>query len=127
MSRWLLGRLGAVMAIAAAGCGQAGMPYVTLDEAARLGVGTGRITVACGTADELRAFGGAQARGLTAQESIAESGVQKLAAVYGHDQTHTYQGESVGAVLHDTASLLGTCRLDQARRQLLRVLEHPHS
>jgi hypothetical protein len=123
--RRLAAGLGAVVTLAAAGCGEAGTPYVTLSEAAKLGVGTGRITVACGTADELRAFGGGHPAGLAAQESIASSGVRKLAAVYRHDQTHTYQGESVGAVLHDSLSLLGDCRLDRARALLLRVLRHP--
>lgn len=100
------------------------MPYVTLSEAAELGVGTSRITAACGTADELRAFGEPDPRRLASQESIAISGVRKLAAVYRHDRSHTYQGESVGAVIHDTISLLGECRLERARTRLVGVLRH---
>jgi hypothetical protein len=124
LRRRLLGGLGTAVVLAVAGCGEAGRPFVPLKQAAELGVGTTRITVACGTADELRAFGGAHPKGLAAEESIAVSGVRKLAAVYRQDRTRTYQGESVGAVLHDSISLLGDCRLDRARALLVGVLKH---
>ena len=111
------------LAATVAGCGQAGMPQVSSDEAAKIGVATGRITVACGTAEELRAFGGRDEPGLAGQESIALSGARKLAAVYRSDHSRIYQGESVGAVLHDSIALLGNCKLDRARRLLRHALE----
>jgi hypothetical protein len=121
--RWR--RLGAAVGLAATlvGCGQAGMPQVSSDEAAKIGVATGRITVACGTAEELRAFGGPHEPGLAGQESIALSGARKLAAVYRNDHSRIYQGESVGAVVHDSIALLGNCKLDRARRFLKHALE----
>lgn len=121
---WRRSALTAAAVLALTGCAQGGMPQVSSQEAAELGVGTGRITVACGTADELRAFGGSHPQGLAAQQSIALSGARKLSEVYRHDQSHIYQGESVGAVLHDTISLLGHCRLGRARSLLLRALHH---
>ena len=111
------------LALALAGCGQAGMPQVSSSQAAEIGVATGRITEACGTAEELRAFGGTDEPGLAGQESIAVSGARKLASVYRQDHTHIYQGESVGAVVHDSISLLGDCGLEQARRVLRRTLD----
>jgi hypothetical protein len=109
------------LTLALAGCAQAGTPQVSSGEAASIGVATGRIAVACGTAEELRAFGGPHPPGLAGQESIAVSGARKLAEVYRHDHGHIYQGESVGAVLHDTISLLGDCGLGRARRLLRRA------
>lgn len=116
--------VGAVLGLAAAvaGCGQAGMPQVSSGEAARIGVATGRITVACGTAEELRAFGGPHQPGLAGQESIAVSGARKLAAVYRNDHSRIYQGETVGAMVHDSISLLGDCQLEKARGLLSRAL-----
>ncbi len=111
------------LAAALAGCGQAGMPQVSSGEAARIGVGTGRITVACGTAEELRAFGGPRQPGLAGEQSIALSGARVLAAVYRHDHSRIYQGESVGSVVNDSIALLGNCRLEKARRLLRQALE----
>jgi hypothetical protein len=115
---------GPVLALAfgLSGCSQAGMPQVSSDEAAKIGVATGRITVACGTAEELRAFGGPREPGLAGEESIAASGARKLAAVYRHDHSRIYQGESVGAVMNDSIALLGKCRLQRARRLLMRAM-----
>lgn len=107
---------------AVVGCGQAGMPQVSSQEAARIGVATGRITEACGTAEELRAIGGRRQPGLAGQASIAISGARKLASVYRNDHARIYQGESVGAVVHDSIALLGQCGLVRARQLLRRAL-----
>jgi hypothetical protein len=117
----------AVAAVLVAGCSQAGTPQVSTKEAAKIGVATSRMTVACGRTGELRAFGGARPRGLAAQESIAVSGARKLAAVYAHDQTHIYQGESVGGLVHESLSLLDNCGLSRAGKLLLAVLERGRS
>lgn len=123
-ARLLMLTLGALMA---AGCSQAGTPQVSTKEAAKIGVATSRITVACGAAGELRAFGGARPRGLATQESIALSGARKLAAVYAHDQSHIYQGESVGGVVHESISLLDSCGLPKAGKLLLTALRQGSS
>ena len=112
----------ALAALLAAGCAEAGTPYVSLQEAARIGVATSRITTACGTAEELTALGPPPPGHLKRQESIAISGVRKLAGVYAHDHTHIYQGESVGGVVNDSLSLLKSCRLPAARRALLQAI-----
>jgi hypothetical protein len=114
-------------ALLAGGCAEAGTPYVSLQEAARIGVATSRITVACGNAEEMAAFAPPSRRHQAAEESIAISGVRKLAAVYAHDQTHIYQGESVGGVVNDSLSLLKGCGLPSARRALLRAIRQRHS
>lgn len=106
----------------AAGCSEAGTPYVSLQEAAKIGVATSRITTACGDAEELAALGPPPKRHLGRQESIAISGVRKLAGVYAHDHSHIYQGESVGGVVNDSLSLLRSCGLPSARRALLRAI-----
>lgn len=113
----------AIAALLAAGCAEAGTPYVSLQEAARIGVATSRMTAACGNADQLRAFGGAHPAGLAGQESIALSGARKLAGVYAGDQSRIYQGESVGGVVHDSISLLGGCGLPKARKLLAAALK----
>jgi hypothetical protein len=103
---------------AAAGCAQPGT-QVSMTEAAKLDVATNRISVACGYAEELGASGRRRASPEFAfVESIAVSGARKLASVYAADQSHIYQGESVGAVVGDSISLLGDCGLPQAREML---------
>jgi hypothetical protein len=42
--------------------------------------------------------------------------------VYRHDHSRIYQGESVGAVMNDSIALLGKCRLQRARRLLMRAM-----
>ncbi len=118
---------GLLAALLSAGCSEAGMPYVSLQEAAKIGVATTRITVACGTADELRAFGKAEPRHLSAEDSIAVSGARKLAAVYRRDQSHIYEGESVGGVVHDSISLLANCHMARARELLVEALKRSRS
>jgi hypothetical protein len=122
MSRRRWAGLMLALAVGLSGCSQAGMPQVSSDEAAKIGVATGRITVACGTAEELRAFGGRHEPGLAGEQSIALSGARKLAAVYRRDHSHIYQGESVGVVMHDSIALLDNCRLQRARGLLTRTL-----
>ena len=86
---------------------------------------TSRISVACGYAEELRATGGANPKGLGWIESIAVSGARKLASLYARTQSEIYQGESVGAIVGDSISLLSGCRLPEARVVLEQAL-HEH-
>lgn len=125
MRSWIVGLV--LMGLVAAGCSEAGTPYVSLHEAAKIGVATSRITTACGNAEQLTALGPSPKRHLERQESIAISGVRKLAGVYAHDHSHIYQGESVGGVVNDSLSLLKSCGLPSARRALLRAIGRGHA
>jgi hypothetical protein len=116
-----------VLAVAAsvAGCAQAGT-QAPKAQAAKLDVATGRISVACGYAEELTAFGGDHPPQLAWIESIAVSGARKLASVYAQDQNDLYQGESVGAIVNDSISLLHDCGLSPARKVLEQALAQHH-
>ena len=113
------------IAVAVVGCAQPGT-QVPASEAAKLDVATSRMSVACGYAEELEAFGGSHPPGLPWIESIAVSGAQKLAAVYAHDQSDLYQGESVGAIVEDSLSLVRGCGLNRAGRVLSEALARRH-
>jgi hypothetical protein len=116
--------LAAAAAIAAcvAGCSQPGTTVPYPGEAAKIGVATQRIAVACGYAYQLRAFGGAHPHGLQGVGSIAVSGARKLAHAYSRYQSELFEGESVGAVVHDSISLLEGCGLPRAKRVLTQAL-----
>jgi hypothetical protein len=111
--------------MALAGCAQPGT-QAPKAQAAKLAVGTGDISTACGYVEELTAFGGRQDKHLAAIESMAQTGASKLAAVYARDQTDIYQGESIGAVLGDSISLLHDCRLTGAEKTLEQALALQH-
>jgi hypothetical protein len=111
--------IAAALAAGGAACSHPGTP-VPSKQADELDVATSRMSVACGYVEELTATGGANPNGLGWIESIAVSGARKLASVYARDQTDIYQGESVGAIVGDSLSLLADCRLQDARS----VLEH---
>lgn len=111
----------AILACAVGACSQPGT-QVPRSQAAKLDVAASRISVACGYEEELTAFGRRQPQGLGFVASIATSGAHKLAAVYRQDPTGIYQGESVGAIVHDSISLLAGCRLSGARLILRHAL-----
>jgi hypothetical protein len=113
----------AALSAGASACSQPGT-QAPPHQAAQLDVATSRISVACGTAEELGAYGPASPAGLAQAEALAISGAHKLASVFNHDQADIYQGESVGAIVHDSISLLGDCGLPQARNVLEHVLGH---
>jgi hypothetical protein len=127
LGRVAVGLTAIALAVGAAGCHQPGTPAPP-GEAAKLDVATSRMSVACGYAAELRAYGNPHPPppGLSYVESIAVSGARKLASVYAHDQTDLYQGESVGAIVNDSISLLGDCRLPGARSVLEGALAAAH-
>ena len=110
-----------MIATALAGCAQPGT-QVPEAQAAKLGVGTGDISTACGYLEELTAFGGRKGKNLASIESMAQAGARKLAAVYAHDQTDIYQGDSIGALLGDSISLLHDCGLTGPEKTLERAL-----
>lgn len=104
-----------------AGCAQPGT-QAPASETTKLDVATTRISVACGYAWELTAYGNRHPAGRPAVESIAMSGALELASVYAHYHSDLYQGESVGAIVGDSISLLGECGLRGARSRLERAL-----
>src|SRR5947209_3077188 len=112
-----------VVALAACvgGCAKPGTP-VASKQSDKLDVATSRISVACGYKEELTATGQSHPKELAWIESIAVSGARKLAGVYAQDHTHIYQGESVGAIVGDSISLLKDCRIPAARDVLERAL-----
>jgi hypothetical protein len=113
--------LALAVAYAVAGCAQPGT-QASKSEAAKLAVGTGDISIACGYIEQLTAFAPASPRQRASIESTAETGARKLAAVYAADQTGLYQGDSIGGLLGDSISLLHDCRLTQAEQILQRAL-----
>jgi hypothetical protein len=110
-----------VLALTLGACAQPGT-QVPRPDAAKLDVAASRMSVACGYAEELGAFGGSHPRGLAFIESIAVSGARKLAGVFARRQSDIYQGESVGGIVHDSISLLEGCHLSAARKVLERAL-----
>jgi len=104
-----------------AGCAQPGT-QVPGPQAAKLGVGTSDISVACGYLEELTAFGPRQGKAFASIQAMAQTGAQKLADVYAKDQTDIYQGDSIGALLGDSISLLHDCGLTGPERILERAL-----
>jgi hypothetical protein len=111
----------AVSAALLAGCAQPGT-QAPKSQAAKLAVGTSDISAACGYLEELRAFGSAGGKELGSIKSMAQTGAQKLAGVYATDQTDIYQGDSVGALLGDSISLLHDCGLHGIEKKLQRAL-----
>ena len=57
---------------------------------------------------------------------MAETGARKLAAVYAKTHTDIYQGDSIGALLSDSISLLHDCGLRGAETTLQRALAAHH-
>jgi hypothetical protein len=111
----------ALAALVLAGCVHPGTP-VPSKQADELDVATSRISVACGYEEELTATGAPNPKGLSGIEAIAVSGAVKLASVYKDYQSDIYQGESVGAIVNDSISLLAGCRLPAARKVLEQAL-----
>jgi hypothetical protein len=113
------------LAAALAGCAQPGT-QAPKAQAAKLSVGTGDISTACGYLEELSAFGKPDARSVAPIESMAQTGARKLAGVYAEDHSDIYQGDSIGAVLSDSISLLHDCRLNAPARTLELALSSGH-
>jgi hypothetical protein len=111
----------ALAASALAGCAQPGT-QAPKPEAAKLAVGTADISSACGYLEEGTAFGGRAGKDLVPIVAMAQTGAKKLAAVYAHDQTDIYQGDSIGGVLGDSISLLHDCGLSGPEQTLRRAL-----
>ena len=114
----------AALALGAAGCTQPGT-QAPKPEAARLFHATGDISLACGYAQELIAFGGPHPAGLGTQDTMAVFGARLLLKVWSRNRTWEYQGETISQVVSDSISLLGTCGLTDAQHLLQHAIEHP--
>ena len=123
IARCAAGVLAIALTALIAGCAPPGTP-VAAKQASELDVATSRMSVACGYEEELTATGHPDAKELSWIGSVAVSGANKLAYVYARDQRDIYQGESVGAIVNDSISLLAGCRLRAARIVLERALAH---
>lgn len=117
MTRRIAPAIALALVTAITGCAKPGTP-VPSKQSDELDVATSRISVACGYEEELTATGAPNPKALAWIESVAVSGAQKLAFVYARDQSDIYQGESVGAIVGDSISLLAGCRLPAARHVL---------
>jgi hypothetical protein len=106
-------------AILLAACGptppQAPLPY-----AKKLDSSTSGISTACGEAYQVTAFPGDHHSQLVTLETTAGSSVLKLASVYRHNPNWIYQGETISDIVADSYSMLGSCGLRQAQRELKR-------
>lgn len=114
----------ALAAVILAGCTQPGR-QAPRPEAAKLFHATGDISLACGYAQELTAFGGPHAPGLGAQSAMAITGARLLVDVWSRDRTSVYQGEKIDGLVIGTISLLGECGLGDAQRFLERAISRP--
>lgn len=111
-----------VLALGVAGCAQPGTP-IPKPQAAKLTAGTGDIATACGYALQATAFPHQHPR-LARLVSLAHQGAVQLVEAFDHDndQSDLYQGESVGAIVNRSITLLGRCGLRQARAPLRAAL-----
>lgn len=112
-----------MLALGAAACTQPGV-QAPKPEAARLSHATGDISLACGYAEELAAFGGPRPSGLGTQETMGVFGARLLLKVWSQNRSWTYQGETINQVVRDSISLLGNCGLTHAQHFLQRAIEH---
>src|SRR5947199_1370366 len=104
----------AALAVALAGCSQPGT-QAPLSAAKKLDEATTAISVSCGYASQMTAFGKPRASELRTLQGSAAAGARKLAAVYARVSNDIYQGETVKSIVADSISLLGECGLDRAR------------
>jgi hypothetical protein len=109
----------AALAIAVAGCGAA-PPQAPPGYEKKLGVSTSGISTACGKAYLLRAFGGSHATGMKGLDAAAAHSAHTLALVDRRDPRWIFLGETVRAIVSDSASMLDSCGLHRARARLLR-------
>jgi hypothetical protein len=110
--RWL-----ALLAVALSGCG-ATPPQAPLPDAKRLDASTSAISSACAESYQATAFTGGGRPDLQTLEATAAAAARKLASVYARNPAWIYQGETVSEIVRDSASMLRSCRLEQAAMTL---------
>jgi hypothetical protein len=112
--------LACAVILGVAACAQPGT-QAPLAQAKKLDEATSAISVSCGYADQIAAFGGRRTRGLRKLDASAAAGARKLLSVYARDRSDIYQGETIKTIVSDSIALLGECGLDQARGVLQRA------
>ncbi len=114
----------AAVALMLAACG-ATPPQAPLPYAKKLDSATSGISTACGLASQVTAFPGDHRSDLITLEVTASSSADKLASVFARDPAWIYQGDTVRQIVHDSASMLGSCGLHSAQHELLRATGKP--
>ncbi len=108
----------AIAALTAAGCG-ALPPQAPLAYAKKLDAATGGISTACGDAYRVQAFPNARtARDMKKLEATVSSDVGKLAGVFRRNHKWVYQGDTIAEISSDAVSMLSSCGLRAAAKQL---------
>jgi hypothetical protein len=110
----------ALVVIALAGCGPP-PPQAPHAQAMKLSASTGDISTECGLTYQITAFPGEHGKDLASLESQAKASVHSLASVYAQNPAWIYQGETVGQIVTEAASMLHTCGLNQAAVTLERA------
>ena len=110
----------ATVALAVSSCGPT-PPQAPLRDAKKLDEATGDLSSACGSAYQVTAFPGDHRKDLITLEVTAASAASKLALVYRRNPKWIYQGETVGEIVSDADSMLGSCGLHQAQSALERA------
>ncbi len=107
-------------ALAGAGCG-ALPPQAPLAYAKKLDSATSGISTACGYAYQVTAFPGNHAADLKRLEATASTAVGKLVRVFHRNRAWVYQGDTVAEISSDAVSMLRSCGLHGAARELKRA------
>lgn len=108
----------ALFAVGLCGCGPP-PPQAPLIDAKKLDASTGAISTTCGESYQLLAFAAGARQDLQSLEVTATAAARKLAAVYARNPAWIYQGETVTEIVHDSASMLRSCRLEAAAAALV--------
>jgi hypothetical protein len=110
----------ALASLAVAGCG-ALPPQAPLAYAKKLDSATSGISTACGGAYQVTAFPGDHTRDLDGLEAGAITYARKLETVFHRNREWIYQGDTVAEISSDAVSMLESCGLHRAARQLKRA------
>jgi hypothetical protein len=103
--------------VALSACGPT-PPQAPLHEAKKLDASTSDISTECGLAYQVTAFPGDHHEELAKLEANALVSVHSLASVYNRNPAWIYQGETVGQVVIDAATMLKACGLSHAASAL---------
>jgi hypothetical protein len=106
--------------VALAGCG-ALPPQAPLAYAKKLDSATSGISTACGSAYQVTAFPGDHTRDLDGLEAGAITYARKLETVFHRNRDWIYQGDTVAEISSDAVSMLESCGLHRAAKQLKRA------
>jgi hypothetical protein len=107
----------AVATLAVTGCG-ALPPQAPLAYAKKLDSATSGISTACGSAYQVTAFPGDHTSDLDGLEAGATKSALKLAKVFHRNREWIYQGDTVAEISSDAVSMLESCGLHRAAKQL---------